>query len=94
MKNKKQLEKRLNVEKKKRQEKENKFFSNTVSKEVLKKQKQSEAQRRLDTEVKHQTEEAERSTLGKAMMSDAAANRPSFNNSCLMLLNNFQGIFY
>lgn len=55
------------------------------------KEEEKEGQRKIDTEVRHLKEEAERRSLGRAMLSDAASNRPSFNTSCLNLLNNFQG---
>lgn len=55
------------------------------------KDKQRDAERKLDTEVLHQKEEAETRALTKTMMSDAAAKKPSLNNSCLNVLNNFQG---
>ena len=42
--------------------------------------------------MQHQQEEAETRALGRAMIADAAEKRPSFNNSCAKLLNNFQGI--
>ena len=62
-----------------------------MSKALQKKQIEAEGKRRLDTEVLHQREEATTSALGRAMMSDAANNRSSLNNSALKLLNNFQG---
>lgn len=61
------------------------------SKEALKKEEEAEAKRRMDIEIRHQTEEAETRALGRKMMFDATKNKPSFNASCCKLLNNFQG---
>lgn len=55
------------------------------------KEREKDAQRRLDTEVRHQAEETERRDLCEKMMSDASSNSSSINNSCLNVLNNFQG---
>lgn len=52
---------------------------------------EKEAKRQLDVEVMHQKEEAERRALGKGMIADAEANRPSFTRSALDLLVNYQG---
>lgn len=87
--NKIRLEKKLIAEKKEREKKLRR--SRTVSKLVLQKEQQAEAKKRLDTEVHHQTEEAETRALGKKMLSDGVGNKPSFSNSCQNLLNNFQG---
>ena len=79
------------VAEKKAQDKES--SAKPVTKTQQKKLEELEAQKRLETEVLHQTEEAERRALCKAMMADGAAKRPSLNNSCLKVLNNFQGNF-
>lgn len=92
MKNQVRLTKKFNAEKKKREVLEQK--STQVSTASKKKEQEKEAQRRLDAEIAHQKEEAETRALGKAMMQDGAKNRPGFSNSCMKLLNNFQGINY
>lgn len=56
-------------------------------------EEEKEAKRRLDMEIMHQNEEAQRGALVKAMNSDADGNKPSFNRSCLNVLSNFQGNF-
>lgn len=61
-----------------------------ISEAQQKKEEEQEAQRKLDIEVLHQQDESKRRALGKAMLADAAANRPTFNKSALKLLNNFQ----
>lgn len=67
----------------------------SLKKNVQKKQAQEcSAERRLQTEMKHQMEEAETRALGKAMMRDVAKDRGNFDNSCAKLLNNFQGKNY
>ena len=81
--------KALQTEKKRQQEIAEKQSSLKEINE--RKEIEQEAQRKLDTEILHQREEAERRALGQAMMSDAAKNRPSLSNSCLNLLNNYQG---
>lgn len=53
-----------------------------------------DAQKKLETEVKHQEEEAERSALTKQMLSDYDAKSPNLNRSCFNVLNNFQGKVY
>ena len=63
----------------------------TVSEARKKKEEEQEAQRKLDVEILHQQEESQRRALGRAMLSDAASNRPTFNKSTVKLLNNFQG---
>ena len=90
MKNKVRLEKNLISQKKKEDlaEKERKKVIAARRKE----EEAREAQRQLDTEVKHQKEEAEARALGRAMLTDSALNRPSFNHSCLNVLNSYQGI--
>ena len=55
------------------------------------KEKEQEAQRRLDTEVLHQAEESERRALCQAMISEAEKNPSALNSACLNVLNNFQG---
>lgn len=87
--NKVRLEKKLEMEKKKKQQKEEK--ARKSSKSALQKEQEAEANRRLQTEMLHQTQEAKSRALGKTMMSDAVNNKPSLNISCLKVLNNFQG---
>ena len=89
MQNKIRLEKKLKLEKKKKEDLFRKGRKQSNAKEQ--KQQEEESKRRLDMEILHQTEEGHTKSLGKKMMSDAASNRPSFNSSCLNLLNNFQG---
>ena len=64
-----------------------------IAKVNERKEREIDAQRKLDTEVMHQTEESERRALGKAMMKQAGGKN-SFNRPCLDLLNNFQGKNY
>ena len=90
--NKIRLEKTLEKEQSKLDKEVKKMKKPTQT--TSKKDEEKESQRRLDTEVLHQTEEAERRALGRAMMSDAANNKRSFNNSCLKLLNNYQGMIF
>lgn len=90
MKNKIRLEKQLKAEKQKRDQVVYKSKNRKISKAMQDKEDEAEANKRMQTEVMHQTEEAERRALGRAMLADAASNRPSFNNSSLKLLNNFQ----
>ena len=85
------MEKKLDEEKKQQMRKEK---PKKTSKAAQEKELQVEAKRRLDIEIQHQKEEAETRALGRAMLSDASKNKPSFNNSCLKLLNNFQGTFF
>ena len=89
MRNRTRLEKKLAEEKKKNAEMENRKTKN--SKARGRKEQQHEAKRRLESEVLHLNQEAETEALGRAMMADAKANRPTFNNSCLKLPHNFQG---
>lgn len=89
MKNKVKMTKKLEEEKNKREFLEQKVTK--VTKAATKKEQQQEAQRRLDAEIAHQQEEGETRALSKAMLADAAKNRPSFNTSCTKLLANFQG---
>lgn len=74
----------------KNEEKQVKQNNNTTSAKV-KQDEAKEAQRQLEIEFRHQKEESERRELGRAMLSDAANNRPNFNRSCLNLLNSYQG---
>ena len=62
-----------------------------MTKKMRIQEQKAEAKRRLDIEVRHQTEEAETRAPARKMMSDAASNKPSFNTSCTNLLNNYQG---
>lgn len=89
MRNKIRLEKKLKLENLQREKNLQKV--KTISNAKQQQEQEQEAKRRLDTEVMHQTEEAETRALGRAMMADAAGKRPSFNTSCLNLLNNFSG---
>lgn len=79
------------MESEKKTKREQAIKEKIVQKPSNKKEMEAEAQRRLNAEVAHQTEEAETRALGRAMMADANSNRPSFSNSSLKLLNNFQG---
>lgn len=89
-KNKTRLEKKLSIEKKNKNSLDR--IATQVQSEKKKKDDEMEAQRQLEIELLHQREEAETRALGQAMLADAAANRPSFNQSSLNLLNNYQGI--
>ena len=62
-----------------------------ISAAKLQQQQNAEAPRKIEREVLHQNEEAQTRALGRAMIADAEENRPSFNASCLKLLNHFQG---
>lgn len=67
---------------------------NAIRKQSLAKEKEDEekaANRKLEAEISHQKEEAERKALAQAVKADAAGNRPTFNQSCLKLLVNYQG---
>ena len=65
-----------------------------MTKAMVDKEIELEAQKRLETEAMHEADEAESRALCQGMMADAKKNRPTFNSSCLKVLNNFQGIFY
>lgn len=84
------IEKQLKIEKRKRDEIVK--IPRNASKSTTQQEQEAEAKKRLETEVMHQTEEAETRALGNKMMSDAASKKPSFNTSCANLLNNFQGM--
>lgn len=84
------LEKKLKLEKKKKNEISAK--RSQANKAVQLKEHEDEAKRRLDTEVRHQRDEAKTKALANAMLRDASSNKPAFNNSCVKLLNNFQGL--
>lgn len=88
-KNKVRLEKNLLVLSKKSDREGKKTDKVIEAKE--KEEEAKEAQRQLDVEFRHQKEEAEKRVMGRAMMTDAINNRPSFNRSCLNLLNSYQG---
>ena len=83
------LQKQLNKEIKEREklsEKPKKI------KENVEVQMKKLAEYQLRTEIQHQKEESERTALVNEMLSDAKANSPKFNTSCLNVLRNFQGI--
>ena len=80
------MEKKLDQERKKRDE----LIKKTVKKTH---EQEDDAERRLAIELKHQMEEAETRALGKAMMNDVENNNASMDNSSWKLLNNFQGKF-
>lgn len=88
-KNKERLQKVLIAENKKKEKEEKQNRKTSASKE--KEEEAKEAERQLQTEMRHQREEADTRALARAMMVDAQKNRPSLNNSCLNLLNSYQG---
>lgn len=89
-KNKDRLEKLVVAEKKKKEVRKSQLEKD-ISAAQEAREREKEAQRKLDTELLHQTEESTRRSLVKKMMSDAASNSPTLNQSCLKVLNNFQG---
>lgn len=58
---------------------------------MQRREQEAESQKRLQVEVMHQTEEAKRRALAKAVMTEAASGNGSLNESCFNLLTNFQG---
>lgn len=91
MRNKMRLQKQLKEEKRQKEEKAHPPKVKKMTKALQIQQREAEAKKRLEVELRHQTEEAERRTLCRKMMSDSSKTRPSLNNSCLNVLNNFQG---
>ena len=65
-----------------------------MTKELIAKEQETEAKRKVDVELAHQKDEAETQNLARKMMSDVKKNKPTFNALCCNLLNNFQGIFF
>lgn len=88
--NKTRLEKKLSQEKKKAEKDAQKTAKTNLNNELQLVER--EARRQLDTEITLQKEESHTRVLGKAVLSDAAANRATFNQSATNLLVNFQGI--
>lgn len=88
--NKVRLERQLKADKKKFERLEEKAEKSKAAHEN--KIREREARIQLDTEIMHQNEELERRALAKSMMADAAEGRPSFNQSNLNLLVNYQGL--
>lgn len=83
------MEKKLKNEKKKNENVKKKAKKNNTTQ--LEQEEEQEAQRKLDTEVLHQKDEAERRGLVREMLSDAESQRSSLNTSTFNLLANYQG---